>query len=515
MKGSRRISWRTLVVVALVALVGFALFAIDRRVDSVLTRSLNSSAEQGASATAKTLADFALTERELQETHLGPTAKAELTKQLRDSSAILSARLWAPNGKLVLDTAFHRDEGTPPEGVLAAFDGTGTTRLTSGAEELEEAGLDPSKIGTDKQFIEVYLPIAPAGGSPSYVIEAFLAYEPASGLIANAHHSLDVLLAAASAFLFLALSWLIIRTARLVVPPGRDFRLERRLRRALHAGQVEAFFQPKIALRSGEILGVEALVRWRQSDGTVMPPDEFLPPIQNSDAMHDLTLAVLDQSIAQLAHWRAQGLDIGSVAINIPSQSLLSAGFEDEVRAALERYRVVPRKLTLELTEASIVDQPELAAERIAALRGVGVDVSIDDFGTRHSSLARISHFAVTELKIDRSFVSGMRHSEADLAVVKMVIDLGKALGLRVVAEGIETDEDAAALTVMGCPIGQGYLYARPMPGTDICEWALRYREASAQPSEGPMASGSREGGRSGVETSSLERIPLVSSPVG
>jgi EAL domain-containing protein (putative c-di-GMP-specific phosphodiesterase class I) len=515
MNGLRRISWRTLVVVALVATMGVALFAIDRRIDTVLTRSLNSSAEQGASATAKTLADFALTQRQLQETRLGPAAKAELTKQLRDSDSILSARLWAPNGELVLDTAFHRDEASPPAGVLAAFDGTGTTRLTSGAEELEEAGLDPQQIGTDKQFIEVYLPIAPPGGSPRYVIEAFLAYEPASGLIASAHHSLDVLLAVASVFLFIALTWLITRTARLVVPPGRDFQLERRLRRALHAGQIETFFQPKVALQSGEILGVEALVRWRKPDGTVIAPGEFLPPIENSDAMHDLTLAVLDQSVAQLSHWRAQGLDIGSVAINIPSQSLLSQGFEDDVRATLERYRVVPRKLTLELTEASIVDQPELAAERIAALRGVGVDVSIDDFGTRHSSLARISHFAVSELKIDRAFVAGMRSSEADLAVVKMVIDLGKALGLRVVAEGIETDEDAAALTVMGCPIGQGFLYARPMPGTDVCEWARRYIERSAQPAERLAGSDFGEGGRSRVQAGALERIPLVSGPVG
>lgn len=505
MEAVRRISWRTLVIAALVALVGVGLFAVDRRIDSVLTRSLNSSAEQGASATAKTLADFALTQRQLQETHLGPTAKAQLTEQLRDSSSILAARLWAPSGQLVLDTAFHRSEASPPAGVLAAFNGTGTTRLTSGAEELEEAGLDPSQIGTDNQFIEVYLPIAPAGGSPRYVIEAFLAYEPASGLITNAHHSLDFLLAIASVFLFVALTWLIVRTARLVVPPGRDFRLERRLRRALHAGQIETFFQPKIALRSGEILGVEALVRWRNPDGTVVPPDEFLPPIENSDAMHDLTLAVLEQSVAQLAHWRAQGLDLGTVAVNIPSQSLLSPEFEDDVRSTLERYRVAPRKLTLELTEASLVDQPELAAERIAALRGVGVDVSIDDFGTRHSSLARISRFAVSELKIDRAFVSGMRHSEADLAVVKMVIDLGKALGLSVVAEGIETDEDAAALTLMGCPIGQGFLYARPMPGTDVCDWARLYRAGSV----------SSEGGRGDVEPRLLERVALTSRALG
>jgi EAL domain-containing protein (putative c-di-GMP-specific phosphodiesterase class I) len=494
MTGPQGISWRTVlsgrtfVVAALVIVVGVALFAIDRRVDAVLTKSLRSSAEQGASATAKTLADFALSEKQLKRATLGPHAKAALREQLRLSSSVEAARLWSRDGSLVLDTAFNSDdsEAEPSGGVLAAFDGTSITRLTSDAEELEEAGIDPSQAGSERDLIEVYLPIAPAGGQPRYVIEAFLNYQPSTGLIAGAHHSLDLLLTATSVLLFIVLTSLIIRAARRVVPPGRDFKLERRLLRALRAGHIETVFQPKIALQTGEVVGVEALVRWRQTDGTLVVPGDFLPPIENSDAMHDLTLVVLDQAIAQLAHWRAQGLDIGTVAVNIPSQSLLSGGFEREVHTTLERYRVAPEKLTLELTEASIVEQPEFAAERIAALRGVGVDVSIDDFGTRHSSLARISQFDVSELKIDRAFVSGMRHNEADLAVVQMVIDLGKALGLRVVAEGIETDADAEALIRMGCPIGQGFLYARPMQGTEICAWTRRFDANGTGPADPP-----------------------------
>ena len=128
-----------------------------------------------------------------------------------------------------------------------------------------------------------------------------------------------------------------------------------------------------------------------------------------------------------------------------------------------------------------------------------GVDVSIDDFGTRYSSLARISHFAVAELKIDRAFVSGMRHNEADLAVVKMVIELGKALGLRVVAEGIEVELDADELTRLGCPIGQGFLFARPMQGTEIPEWFRSYRASGSKRRENTFAaavSASRSRGR-------------------
>lgn len=490
---------RVVVVIALVLALGAGLFVIERRVDSVLTQSLRSSAEQGASATARTLADFALSERQLDRPRLSPAAKAALVEQLRLSSSVEAARLWARDGSLVLDTAFNHTEAEPSPGVLLAFDGESITRLTSDAEELEEAGIDSGSAEAERDVIEVYLPIAPAGGRPRYVIEAFLNYEPSTGLIAGAHNSLNLLLTGTSVLLFIVLTSLLWRAARRVVPPGRNFRLERRLRRALRAGQIETVFQPKVALLTGEPAGVEALVRWRQSDGSLVVPGDFLPPIENSDAMHDLTLTVLDQSIGQLAHWRAQGLELGSVAVNVPSQSLLSARFEREVHTVLERYHVGPEKLTLELTEASIVEQPDLAAKRIAALREIGVEVSIDDFGTRYSSLARISRFAVSELKIDRAFVSGIRHNEADLAVVKMVIDLGKALGLRVVAEGIEVELDADELCRLGCPIGQGFLFARPMPGTEIPAWARSHMTTGVRRRDNTFAaalSASRSAGR-------------------
>lgn len=497
MNSSPRVNWksvlngRALVVVALVLALGAGLFAIERRTDSVLTHSLRTSAEQGAAATATTLADFALSQRQLERPTLGPRAQAAFVQQLRLSTSVEAARLWARDGTLVIDTAFNHGEESDAEpslGVDLAFDGHSITKLTSDAEELEEAGIDPGTAEAERDVIEVYLPISPAGGEPRYVIEAFLNYEPASGLIDGAHNSLNLLLAGTSILLFLVLSWLIWRAARRVVPPGRDFKLERRLRRALRAGHIETVFQPKIALVTGEPIGVEALVRWRQADGSLVVPGDFLPPIENSDVMHDLTLTVLDQSIGQLAHWRAQGLELGSVAVNVPSQSLLSPSFEREVHTVLERYHVSPEGLTLELTEASIVEQPDLAAERIAALRGIGVDVSIDDFGTRYSSLARISRYAVSELKIDRAFVSGMRHNEADLAVVKMVIELGHALGLQVVAEGIEVELDADELSRLGCPIGQGFFFARPMPGTEIPEWIRAHRRGDMGPNEDAFA---------------------------
>ena len=221
----KRFNWRTalngrvLVVAAIVLGLGAGLFAIDRQVDSVLTQSLRSSAEQGASATAKTLADFALSEKQLVRSHLGPKAKAALVEQLRLSDSIVAARLWAADGSLVVDTAFHRSEATPPAGVLWAFDGTGVTRLTSASDELEESGLDPGTAAVTKDLVEVYLPIAPPGGSPRYVIEAFLNYEPSSGLITDAHHSLNLLLTGTTVLLFIVLSSLIWRAARRVVPP--------------------------------------------------------------------------------------------------------------------------------------------------------------------------------------------------------------------------------------------------------------------------------------------------------
>ena len=303
------------------------------------------------------------------------------------------------------------------------------------------------------------------------MIEALLPYEPASGLIADAHRSLDLLITGTSILLWLVIMFLVVRAARRIVPPGRDFGVERRLRAALLADRIVTVYQPKVDLRTGAPVGVEALVRWEQPGKGLVAPGDFLPQIENSEVMHALTSTVLDKSLEQLASWRRQGLAIRSMAVNVPSMSLLSPRFEGEVRDVLERHRIPPAHLTLELTEASFIDEPDLAAQRVSSLRRLGVAVSIDDFGTRYSSLARLAGLDVSELKIDRAFVAGMRQNQGDLAIVRMIIDLGEFLDLKVVAEGIEEEEDAAELRELGCEIGQGFLYARPMSGVALAHW--------------------------------------------
>jgi len=466
-----RISGRLALLIAFAILVGLGLAIVDRRVDDVLTDSLHSSAEQGAFATAQTLADFALDDEDLRTPELSAGARADLARQLQDASSVESARLWDREGGLVLDTAFEKSQTVPGEDVFEAFEGEAITELTSRAEERLEGVGGPSAADDEMNLIEVYLPLAAAGEEPRYVIEAFLPYKPAQGLIADAHRSLDILLAGTSILLWAVLVFLFVRAARRIVPPGRNHRIERRLRAALLADRIVAVYQPKVDIRTGVPAGVEALVRWDQPGRGLVAPGEFLPQIENSHAMHSLTRAVLDQALGQLASWRRQGLAIRSMAVNVPSISLLSPGFEDEVSAVLGRHRIPPAHLTLELTEASFIEQPDLAAERVARLRQLGVAVSIDDFGTRYSSLARLAGLEVSELKIDRAFVAGMRRNDADLAVVRMVIELGQSLGLDVVAEGIEVEADAEVLRGLGCTIGQGFLYARPMSGGDLARW--------------------------------------------
>ena len=451
---------------------GAGLIAVNRKVDSVLTDSLQSSTEQGASATANTLADFALSERELEQSKLSSHAKRTLQEELNSSSAVESARLWDRSGNLVLDTEFDSKDAKPADEVPEAFDGESITRLTSRADEKTEGVVQRGTTADDDlNLIEVYLPMSAQGEAPKYVLEAFLPYKPAGGLIAGAHRSLNILLTGTTVLLWLMLVWLFFRASRRIVPPGRNFGMERRLRAALAAGQIVTVFQPKVDLRTGSQVGVEALVRWRKPKRGLVAPGEFLPQIESSPVMHALTRTVLDQALGQLAAWRRAGIAIRSMAVNIPSHSLLKEGFEGQVKDLLAYHRIPAAHLTLELTEASFIEQADLAQERVSSLRNLGVAVSIDDFGTRYSSLARLAGLDVSELKIDRAFVAGMRRNQADLAVVQMIIDLGEALGLRVVAEGIEEEEDAEELRRLGCTIGQGFLYARPMEWAQVAQW--------------------------------------------
>ena len=248
------------------------------------------------------------------------------------------------------------------------------------------------------------------------------------------------------------------------------------LRRAIDRGELVLHYQPKASLRNGEITGVEALVRWRHPERGMIPPDEFIPPAQKTGVIGPLTMFVLDEALRQCRSWLLQGLEL-CVAVNLSTRNLLDVHLPDTIGELLSRWEVPPTLLELEITESTILADPVRAMQILSRLDEMGIRLAIDDFGTGYSSLAYLKRLPVDELKIDKSFILGMQENENDAVIVRSTIDLGRNLGLRVVAEGVETATAWDGLVRLGCDTAQGYYLSRPAPAAEFTDW-LRERAA-------------------------------------
>ena len=257
----------------------------------------------------------------------------------------------------------------------------------------------------------------------------------------------------------------------------RRLTLVSELRAALQNGGIEVHVQPKARLGSGDVIAVEALVRWKHPELGDVPPVEFIPLAERTGLIGPLTSRVLDASLAACAEWRAAGHDLG-VAVNLSTWSLHDADLVEEVARLLRRHCVSPDRLTLEVTEGSVMADPSRSVALLHQLRDLGVRLSVDDFGTGYSSLSYLKRLPVQEVKIDRSFVSGLREQGEDVAIVRAIIDLGRHLGLEVVAEGVEDQATWELLSTLRCDVGQGWHLARPMPTGELLPW-LASREGA------------------------------------
>ncbi|WP_430783272.1 putative bifunctional diguanylate cyclase/phosphodiesterase [Actinoplanes sp. G11-F43] len=233
--------------------------------------------------------------------------------------------------------------------------------------------------------------------------------------------------------------------------------------------QILLHLQPAVDLITAEPTGVEALVRWRHPRRGHLSPAEFLPAVERSELLIPFTRRVLDLALASAADWTASGIEV-PVSVNVSARSLTDPTFPAQVTEALRRHRTPASRLVLEITESVAVSEQEIVDEVLARLRASGVQVSLDDFGTGFSSLSSVTRMPVDEIKIDRSFVIEMIDSAAAGAVVRGAVELGARLGVRVVAEGIETIEQRAALIALGCPNAQGYHFCKPMPADKIVQ---------------------------------------------
>ena len=245
---------------------------------------------------------------------------------------------------------------------------------------------------------------------------------------------------------------------------------EKDLERAILENQITVHYQPKIALKSGRVTGVEALVRWRQSSDELIPPDRFIPLAEKSGLIDALTQRVLETSLADARTWSEKWPDL-TLAVNLSPSMLSNLELPDRIASIVRSYEMDPGRLILEVTESGAMESPDQTMEILARLRLKGVQLSIDDFGAGHSSLLQLYRLPYGELKIERSFVIDALDSQEAATIIHATIELGHRLGLKVVAEGVEDKLTAEWLAQLQCDIGQGNFFSVPLPSLDFLAW--------------------------------------------
>ncbi len=382
--------------------------------------------------------------------------------------------LYAPNHGLIGDTV-------PLDGVeSAALRGRVTTVLSRSATAIT----DTSKLSR----INVYVPLT-IGAHARALFAISLPYAPIQSAVVGDTLHVDLLLLAVGSIV-LALAGLRLRhagAALRTVAVLQHRTLEHELRRAIAERQLRLEYQPLAELRTGRVYAVEALVRWDHPRRGPVPPGDFIPQAVQTKTIWSLTEHLVGEAIAQVARWRAQGIDL-AVTVNLPAPCLIDERLPGLLADMLMRARLPPARLGIEITEDSAIRDPQAAARALSRLRALGIEMLLlDDFGTGYSSLTRLRGLPVTGLKLDRGFlVDAAAH--ADYALIAAVAELAHDLGLRVVAEGVEDGATWTRMAALGCDAGQGYWLSRPLRPQALPAW-LRSRRTALLPEPAAGAS--------------------------
>jgi EAL domain-containing protein (putative c-di-GMP-specific phosphodiesterase class I) len=241
--------------------------------------------------------------------------------------------------------------------------------------------------------------------------------------------------------------------------------LENQLRQALDKNEFVLHYQPKVKIASGKLTGAEALIRWNDPRTGLVPPGQFIPILEETGLIYEVGRWALRKAIDHYLRWRSAGLPAVRIAVNVSPLQLRNRGFIDEIKQAISIDAEASAGLELEITESLIMEDVKHSIASLQAIRAMGVCIAIDDFGTGFSSLSYLSRLPVDTLKIDRSFVIDMTAGPEGLALVSTIINLAHSLKLKVVAEGVETDEQSRLLRLLDCDEIQGYLFSEPVPG--------------------------------------------------
>jgi diguanylate cyclase (GGDEF)-like protein/PAS domain S-box-containing protein len=269
-----------------------------------------------------------------------------------------------------------------------------------------------------------------------------------------------------------------------VFRPEMNARVEERmllgseLKDALARGELDLHYQPQVRIADGRVHGVEALTRWSHPSLGNITPDRFIPVAEESGLIEPLGIWSLDKACGQLAAWHGEGLMVPSISVNLSALHFRNSALTATIAAALRKHGLKPHMLTLEITESLMMDEDPVTSETLQSVHALGVALSMDDFGKGYSSLSALATRPLSELKIDRSFTNRIEHDRATSAIVTAVIQIGRSLGMTVVAEGVETDRQFQLLKRLGCDVSQGYFSGRPMPAGAAGEWLVAHKKA-------------------------------------
>jgi EAL domain-containing protein (putative c-di-GMP-specific phosphodiesterase class I) len=444
-------------VIALLAVVAFA-FVIGRIVKTQIEDQAFDRAKDTAQITAR--AAFAPRLPAPGET-LSARDLADLDRQLdsvRSREPLIDMRLWGPEGAIVYARERRLIGERPPRpGTVAkALGGRSSTAVTDGEEVLDTA-----------------VPVARTPGArPAAALELRLPYAPVADDISDRTRRLEIALGIVALLAYLLALPGLIRAARALRSQYDPRRVElvRELRRALARDELSVHLQPISEAESRRVRSAEALVRWEHPRRGAIPPDRFIAIVEPTDVMWPITLRVLDLAIRECRAWRDLGHEV-DVAVNVSGEVLPDRRLPGELERLLGEHGLPAAALEIEVTEGAVMRDPAAATRVLRRLTDLGVSViAIDDFGTGYSSLARLHELPLDTLKIDQSFVMRMAREDDD-TVVRSIIDLAHALGLTVIAEGVEDETTWTRLAEMGCDFVQGYALTAPLAPDQFVEW--------------------------------------------
>jgi EAL domain-containing protein (putative c-di-GMP-specific phosphodiesterase class I) len=385
----------------------------------------------------------------------------QVTLAARRTAGVSKVDIWDAKNQVIYSTD-HRTIGSSAgrfTGLTTGFQGQTSTTVDTGA--------------VSSSLIHVVVPIyGRRGVVPVAVAQVALPYGSIAQDISAQKHRIDYILVGA-ALLFYVVLWPVLLRASKAMRAQADPRrlaLLRELSNAMKREQLLLHYQPTVDLAEGRVVAVEALLRWQHPKRGLLAPSEFLPTVTDHALNSALALHVVDMALRDCREWRDRGID-AAVNVNLSVANVLDDSLPNEIGKMLATCGIPPSVLGLEVTESAIVADEEKATAMLKALDGMGVRIAIDDFGTGYSSLVSLRDLPVSELKIDREFVVGLRLRPRDKAIVRLIAALAHGLEVKVIAEGVEDEETVNALAELGVDMAQGYYFSRPLPLAELVAW--------------------------------------------